>query len=363
MCRQRTEHLFHNCGHIVSKEISTSNPDCYQEIHDVAYHGDSFCARCIWGKFESEHSFSTALSVSCGGRRLRVKTTTQHNSDRWSATTKDDLWIRRKQLIGKYSKWQVEVSEDKFQEEYIKAREDEIKRNVPVQHQLYFLGSGPFDENFLRIIQPSDVPDEKENCFCGFSVKLQGEDGCDGGGACMLPCGHIFGYNCVLRWIKDEKSNRCPQCASLIRLFRTEAQFGSPEEFLEHLKYDNDMDAWQDNLDSLLNSLLIYVALIQFLFICPLPPWTDPSMLFLSTLWIPFNLVQESNLFQFHRSLTLARFMEGLNFVFPKWFRILFILQQVYQHRGSIFQDTSPTQMAHLKSAIGTTWNRYLGVA
>ena len=194
-------------------------------------------------------------------------------------------------------------------------------------------------------------------------MKVQGEEGCDGGRPCMLPCGHIFGYNCFLRWIKDENSERCPQCASFIRIFRTDAQFGYPEGFLEHLKYDNNVIAWQKNLDSLLNSLLIYIVLLQFLFICPMPPWTNPNMIFLSTLWIPFNLIQESNLFQFHHSLMSARFMEGFNLVFPNWVRILLLLQQVYQHRGSIFQDASPAQVAHLNEAIQATWNRYLDFA
>jgi len=90
-----------------------------------------------------------------------------------------------------------------------------------------------------------------------------------------------------------------------MRIFRVDAQFGYPEEFQEHIKYDNDPNVWQNNLRSLLNSLLIYMILLQFLFICPMPPWTDPNMICLATLWIPINLLEESGVFQFTAHLYL----------------------------------------------------------
>jgi len=343
MCYQVTEHLFHNYGHIQRTKTLTSNPECFQEIHDVVYHGDKYCALCIWGRFEPECYFSNVLSVRCNGHQGKLKTITQHNADRWIATTKDDLWARRKQLVGRYNLWQGEILGDKFQEEYTKIRKDEISRRVPPQHQLYYLGPGQFNKNFLTALNPADIPVERENCFCGFSVKVQGEEGCEGGGPCTLPCGHIFGYDCVLRWIKDENSNRCPQCSSFMRIFRVDAQFGYPEEFQEHIKYDNDPNVWQNNLRSLLNSLLIYMILLQFLFICPMPPWTDPNMICLATLWIPINLLEESGVFQFHRSLIFARVMEVIDFIFPKRVRVLLVVQQLYWHRERIFQDVSPS--------------------
>jgi hypothetical protein len=57
----------------------------------------------------------------------------------------------------------------------------------------YYLGPKPFDKNFLRKLQPQEVPEDKGNCFCRFSVKVHGEEGCEGGGPCLLPCSHILG--------------------------------------------------------------------------------------------------------------------------------------------------------------------------
>jgi hypothetical protein len=178
----------------------------------------------------------------------------------------------------------------------------------------------------------------------------------------MLPCGHIFGYNCILRWIEGEKSNRCPLCTSFILIFRIDAQFGYPKGFLEHFAYDNHPDVWLNNLRSLLNSLLIYTLIIQLLFMSPMPPWTNPHTICLATLWIPFELCAESVHFQLQRSLGCARLKEFPNFIFPKWARILFLVHQMYYYREIIFQGVSAAQVAHLNSVIRESWSKLLGV-
>jgi len=134
------------------------------------------------------------------------------NVDNWNATMEDNLWARRKDLIKRLNSWQGELLGEKYQERHNELREDDISRGVLIQHQLYYLGPRPFDKNFLRKLLPQEVPEDKENCFCRFSVKIHGEEGCKGGGPCLLPCGHIFGsdYNCILRWMEGEKSDRCP---------------------------------------------------------------------------------------------------------------------------------------------------------
>ncbi|PMD54282.1 uncharacterized protein K444DRAFT_667870 [Hyaloscypha bicolor E] len=257
MCRRVTERFFHNCGHVERTEISSINPECFEVTHIILYDDGKFCSPCIWGRFEPEYRFSTAFSDPCDGREGRVQTVILQNADNWNAITEDNIWARRKDLIKRLNSWQGERLGEKFQERYNELREDDISRGVLIQHQLYYLGPGPFDKNFLRKLQPQEVPEDKENCFCGFSVKVHGEEGCEGGGPCLLPCGHIFGYNCILRWMEGEKSDRCPQCFSLLRIFRVAAQVGYPKGFMEHFTYDHDS---------------------KLLFISPMPPWTNPNM-------------------------------------------------------------------------------------
>lgn len=125
---------------------------------------------------------------------------------------------------------------------------------------------------------------------------------------------------------------------------------------------DHDSSVWCNNLRSVLNSLLIYIVILQLLFISPMPPWTNPNMVCMATIWIPYTLCVKSALIQFHRSLTFARFTGVINLVFPKWARILLLVQQLYWHQARIFQDVSPSQGAHLKSIVRENWNRMLGI-
>lgn len=317
MCHLVTERFFHNCGHIDLTEVHTINPECSEELSIVEYYGNRFCPRCIWGKFEPESRYSTTLSLRCNDRQGKVRTLNLQNVDNWNAITKDELWTRRNELIERFRAWHGDILGVKFHGEYSKIREVELSRCIPIQNQLYYLGPGPFDKNFLRIIEMDDVPDDKENCLCGFSVKVQGEEKGEGGEPCMLPCGHIFGYNCILRWIEGKKSDICPQCSSFIRIWRVDVQFGYLKGYLEHFTYDHDSNVWQNNLRSLLNALLIYGMMMQLLFIAPMPPWTDPNMVFLATLWIPYTLCVESNLFQFCQSLALSRFKEVTSLFAP----------------------------------------------
>jgi hypothetical protein len=85
---------------------------------------------------------------------------------------------------------------------------------------------------------------------------------------------------------------------------------------MEHFTYDHDSRVWCNSLTCLLNSLLIYTVILQLLFISPMPPWTNPNMVCMATLWIPYTLCVESALIQFHRSLTFARFTGVINLVF-----------------------------------------------
>lgn len=105
------------------------------------------------------------------------------NADNWNTITEDNLWARRKDLIELLNSWQGELLGEKYQERYNELREDDISRGVLIQHQLYYPGPGPgpFDKNFLRKLQPQEVPEDKENCLCRLLVKVHGEEGCEGG--------------------------------------------------------------------------------------------------------------------------------------------------------------------------------------
>ena len=326
MCRQIVEFLFYNCGHVVRTEVQSINLECSQVVEVMQYYDDRFCQRCIWGIFEPQESLSKTLSLPCNGQKRRVWATIQYNVDHWNAASKEDLRVKRVNLVAKFNMWQIEMLQEKLQGRYLRLREDEIARHVPIQHQLFYLGPGRFDKNFLQRIEAKEAPDHKEICFCGFSVKAPGIEGCDGGGPCNLPCGHIFGYNCVLAWM--EKSDRCPLCASLIRIFRVDAELGSLEEFLEPLPHDHDPNTWRNNLRSLLNSQLIYVVILQMMPMFPMAPWTNPRTIFLVSLWIPFGLCFDFALFHSQRSPGLSRLKEGLTLAFPEWIRILLFVQQ-----------------------------------
>jgi hypothetical protein len=101
-----------------------------------------------------------------------IRTIVQQNADHWNATTIDALWARRDEFVEKFNTWQEEILGGKFHEWYVDIREEELLRGVPIQHQLYYLGLGQFDKNFLTRIESEEVSTDKENCFCRFSTKI-----------------------------------------------------------------------------------------------------------------------------------------------------------------------------------------------
>ncbi|KAH8776946.1 hypothetical protein BGZ57DRAFT_953182 [Hyaloscypha finlandica] len=161
MCRRVTERFFHNCGHVERTEISTINPECIEETHIVLYDGGKFALFA----FGADSSPSTGFprNVPRRGRQGRVQTVILQNADNCNAITEDNLWASRQDLIELLNSWQRELLGEKYQERNNELREDDISRGVLIQHQLYDLGPGPLEKNFLRKLQPQEVPEDKGN--------------------------------------------------------------------------------------------------------------------------------------------------------------------------------------------------------
>jgi hypothetical protein len=285
MCRIRVENLFHNCGQVERITTPSVNRECTVELKTVNYHGNRFCARCIWGN--SVHKFHNfdGLGFPCDSYKSLVTVFIYQNDEKFHSTSKEQLWAKRKELLERWMTWQRE----QLCGAYISLRAREVSSGIPVREQTYYLGPGSMDKNFLTRIKSENVPEAKEDCFCGFSVKVRGEGGCEGGGPCSLPCGHIFGYGCVARWVEKHGSSRCPTCSFYIKIFRNNAEYPYPRGYMDHYAYDNDTDGWKDKLRQLSALLAIYFIALLLLMLLPPPPWTSWRTVCLVTVWIPYG--------------------------------------------------------------------------
>jgi hypothetical protein len=76
----------------------------------------------------------------------------------------------------------------------------------------------------IKIVPPGIIPEGSEKCgVCWGSLVADGEDACDGGGARMLPCSHIFGKGCIANVF--DQWNFCPLCTKNYRVRRRAVSF------------------------------------------------------------------------------------------------------------------------------------------
>ncbi|GKE36253.1 zinc finger, RING/FYVE/PHD-type containing protein [Tanacetum coccineum] len=71
-------------------------------------------------------------------------------------------------------------------------------------------------KNRLEMIDPCSI------CFLPFST--QGNHR-----ICCLPCGHLYGFSCIKKWLQTSSGGKCPQCKTscaykdVIRLYASRA--------------------------------------------------------------------------------------------------------------------------------------------
>jgi len=156
-------------------------------VEVLAYDFDTNCNRCKIPEESKETSLITRLEEAhpCGG--FQGKVIAYYGVRRYSNLTQalGVLWSRRERFVRKFAA-------------YISTLDPE----------------DPVD-NF-PIIPRNNIPESKNICaICQGSLVLHGEVACQGGQAVKLPCGHIFGRECI-RMITtmpaEAARTKCPVC-------------------------------------------------------------------------------------------------------------------------------------------------------
>jgi len=186
MCQIRKK-LFYKCGHTEQFNIPSLNPICAQRVEVLAYDFDTICNRCKIPEESKATSLISRLEQDhpCGA--FQGKVIANYSVRRYNKLTQalGVLWSRRERFMREFA-------------EYISTLDPE----------------DPMD-NFPTIPK-NHIPESKNICaICQGSLVLHGEAACQGRQAVKLPCGHIFGRECI-RMITtmpaEAARNKCPFC-------------------------------------------------------------------------------------------------------------------------------------------------------
>lgn len=75
------------------------------------------------------------------------------------------------------------------------------------------------DENELRTSKKAELDSDEEraiemiktNFSCAICLSLTEEP-------CMTPCGHLFCFECLMRWVHSTEDTVCPKCRRMFRI-------------------------------------------------------------------------------------------------------------------------------------------------
>lgn len=86
----------------------------------------------------------------------------------------------------------------------------------PDQH---LIDDSAFSSPIMRVVPPGTIPEDSARCgVCWGSMIVTGDEACEGGLPRMLPCGHIYGKQCI--WKVFEQYDSCPLCTKRYRVRR-----------------------------------------------------------------------------------------------------------------------------------------------
>lgn len=114
------------------------------------------------------------------------------------------------------------------------------------------------------------------------SVKEPVEDKCISDSVVMLPCGHIFGLQCIREWFEGEKkvpTNTCPSCRHKFKIIREETKYPPGfQDAAQHYRWQRDCPLrwYQEPWQHWQVRVAAFAAMVVFLgSIFEPPPWTS----------------------------------------------------------------------------------------
>jgi hypothetical protein len=94
-------------------------------------------------------------------------------------------------------------------------------RSLPLHFEPnpYLIDNNEFASPVIYVVPPGAIPQDMEKCgVCWGLFGVSGEDACEGGFPRRLPCGHIYGRECISKTFR--KWDICPYCTRTYKVRR-----------------------------------------------------------------------------------------------------------------------------------------------
>jgi hypothetical protein len=156
--------------------------------------------------------------VPCGGYKGKVKRKVTLQREGFRPLTKEQIWAGRDNFLkgdmGAFRKYQqIEM--------HNRTRNREYAEDVSDFDRTYFMEAPDNeDKSYNRCpelfcpLEPHDIPESEISCsYCKLPWFFESGDGSHlSHEAIRLPCGHIFGQECILGWMGQHKIPTCLVC-------------------------------------------------------------------------------------------------------------------------------------------------------
>ncbi|PVH79376.1 hypothetical protein DL98DRAFT_589441 [Cadophora sp. DSE1049] len=295
MCKLVQTNVYHYCCHKQKVDVPSTNPNCKTELVGYEYLMNEWCPRCrirwlgIIVPFEYEE---LAGGVPCGGYRGKVKRRVILRPEDFRPLTKEQIWAGRDHYLrdemGEFRKsQQIEM--------YNRSRDHEDAENVSNVDRTYFMeASNDEDKSYNRCpelfhpLESDEIPESEIECsYCKVPWIIEdGERPHLSHEAVLLPCGHIFGQECISGWMGHHQIPTCPACSRRYKIIHeiTDEDWERwlPDGYAEQKMVDFALDSDIHRLKvSLIHSYHLKLLLVAILF-AP-PPFTSWVNLFMLT--------------------------------------------------------------------------------
>ncbi|KAH7386208.1 hypothetical protein BKA64DRAFT_758668 [Cadophora sp. MPI-SDFR-AT-0126] len=294
MCKLVQTNVYHYCCHRQKVEVPSTNPKCKNELVGYEYLMNDWCPRCRWLGFIVPFEYGEfAPGVPCGGYRGKVKRKVTLRREDFRPLTKEQIWAGRDNFLrdemGEFRKaQQVEL--------YNRTRDREDAENASSLNRTYFM-ERPDDEEaesynrcleLFQPLEPEDILKSESDCsYCRIPWIVDNEQGPQlSHEAVRLPCGHIFGQECITAWIGNLRMPTCFICTQKYKIIYeiTDMDWEKwlPDGYAEQKLIDFALDSDIHRLKvSLVHSY--YWKLLPIVFLFAPPPFISWANLFMLT--------------------------------------------------------------------------------